>query len=369
MNRWIELFARHRIAANGAMILIVASGLWGLQQVNNQFFPDFQFDRISVSTSWNGVSAEDMYEAAGVPLQQALIGLPEIDTVTTRAREGRVDLSIAISDRAEDLASASDLIETTLSAVSLPEDLTDIRISTPQRRENIADILVYGDVPSDELATLAYRMQRELLSAGFAQINLAGLPREQIEITVNMATLLDTGLTLTDIANAVNSEYLPQPAGTTDNNRITLQLRSQTEVISLDSLLNTVVLTWPDGSALRLADIAQVERVISRNSNQLFYQGQPAMRLSLLRTAGEDTLENAQKMQDWLISFKPTLPESVQLHVYNETWQIVAAQLSMLVKNGALGMFLVLVSLFLFDLRIIVGNGRNWFDGVMLLLL
>ncbi len=348
MNGWIELFARHRIAANGAMVLIVISGLWGLSQVNNQFFPDFQFDRISVSTSWNGVSAEDMYDAAGVPLQQALIGLPEIDSLTTRAREGRVDLSISISDRADSLQSASDIIEATLSGVSLPEDMSDIRISTPQRRENIADLLIYGDVPTDELASLAYRMQRELLTAGFAQINLSGLPREQVEITVNMATLLDTGLSLNDIANAVNSEYVPQPAGTTENNSITLQLRSQTNAISLDSLMNTVILSWPDGSALRLADIATVERVISRNSNQLFYQGQPAIRLSLLRTAGEDTLDNAEKMQTWLTTFKPTLPESINIHVYNETWQIVAAQLSLLVKNGALGMFLVLVSLFFF---------------------
>ncbi|MDX1474319.1 MAG: efflux RND transporter permease subunit [Reinekea sp.] len=348
MNRWIELFASHRIAANGAMIIIVAAGLWGMSQVNNQFFPDFEFERINVSASWNGVSAEDMYDVAGVPLQQALLGMPEIESLTTRAREGRVDLSIGISDRAESLSSAADLIETTISGVSLPSDMESPRVSTPQRRESVADILVYGDVERDELAALAYRMQTGLLTAGFAQINLSGLPQQQLEITVDMTALLDTGLTLSQIAAAINNEYTPQPAGTTESNSMTLQLRSQTERINLQSLLDTVIFTWSDGSALRLGDIARVERVISRNSNELYYQGKPAIRLSLLRTAGEDTLENAETMQTWLAEFEPTLPASVQLHVYNETWQIVASQLSMLLKNGALGMALVLISLFFF---------------------
>ena len=348
MNRWIELFASHRIAANGAMIIIVAAGLWGMSQVNNQFFPDFEFERINVSASWNGVSAEDMYDVAGVPLQQALLGMPEIESLTTRAREGRVDLSIGISDRAESLSSAADLIEETIGGVSLPSDMESPRVSTPQRRESVADILVYGDVERDELAALAYRMQTGLLTAGFAQINLSGLPQQQLEITVDMTALLDTGLTLSQIAAAINNEYTPQPAGTTESNSMTLQLRSQTERINLQSLLDTVIFTWSDGSALRLGDIARVERVISRNSNELYYQGKPAIRLSLLRTAGEDTLENAETMQTWLAEFEPTLPASVQLHVYNETWQIVASQLSMLLKNGALGMALVLISLFFF---------------------
>lgn len=72
MIRWIETFAQHRIAANGAMILIVLTGFWGASQVNNQFFPDFEFDRIAVRATWSGVSAEDMYESIAVPYQQAL---------------------------------------------------------------------------------------------------------------------------------------------------------------------------------------------------------------------------------------------------------------------------------------------------------
>jgi multidrug efflux pump subunit AcrB len=348
MTKWIEIFANHKIAANGAMILIIALGLWSVGKINNQFFPDFEFNRITVSSSWSGVSAEDMYTAVGIPLQQALLGLPEIDSIFTNANEGRVSLFIGISDRAESLASASDLIEQTLSGVSLPDDAGDISISTPQRRENVADFLLYGDASLDELADLGYNVKRQLLSAGFAQVNLQGITNQQVQVSVNMESLLDTNLTLAQIAQRIDQEYTPQPAGTSSGEALTLELRSQTPEVELASLYNTIVQTWADGSTLKLGDIANIERVESRQSNQLYFQNKPAIRISLQRTAGEDTLENAELMNTWLETFEPTLPESIQLHVYNETWKIVQAQLNLLIKNGLLGMALVLGALFFF---------------------
>jgi multidrug efflux pump subunit AcrB len=348
MKQWIELFARHRIAANGAMLVIIAAGVWGLGQINNQFFPDFEFDRITVSARWNGVSAEDMYESVAVPLQQTLIGIPEIDSVTANAREGQVSLFIGISDRAESLDSASEIIEAALSTASLPEDADEPTINTPRRRENVADLLVYGDVPADELADLAYEIKNDLLKAGFAQINVQGAPRQEVQVSVGMESLLDTGLSLSHLANAIEAEYTPQPAGTSEGDKLTLQLRSQTPEISLHSLRNIIIHTWEDGSRLRLDEVADVERVISRHSNEMYFEGLPAIKLSLLRTPGEDTLENAEAMKIWLESYEPTLPDTVKIHTYNETWQIVEAQLNLLLKNGAIGMFLVLVALFFF---------------------
>lgn len=348
MIKMIETFANHKIAANGAMILIMVLGLWSIGKINNQFFPDFEFERISVSSTWSGVSAEDMYSSVGIPLQQALLGMPEIDSITTSANDGRVNLFISITDRAESLSAASDLIEDTLSAVSLPEDASDISISTPQRRENVADFLLYGDVSIDELAGLGYSVKRDLLSEGFAQVNLQGVPSQEVQISIAMESLLDANLTLAQVAQSVEQEYTAQPAGTSEGNALTLQLRSQTPEIELVSLYNTIVKTLDDGSTLKLGDIADIERVESRTSNQLYYKGLPAVRVSLQRTAGEDTLDNAEKMNNWLQTFEPTLPESINLHLYNETWRIVQAQLSLLIGNGLLGMALVLVSLFFF---------------------
>lgn len=348
MKRWIEIFANHRIAANGVMILLLLSGLWAVTLINNQFFPDFTTDRIRVSATWPGVSSEDMYSAAGEPLQQALLTLPEVKEIDTTARDNTVSFFIKLSDHAKDLTSASEAIELALATVTLPSDVEDPIVTTPQERENIADLLVYGDVPRDELVDLAYRMQSELHNAGFVEVNLLGVPSQQIDIHIPMERLLDTGLTLSQVANTIAAEFTTQPAGNTSSQSMTLALRSQTPEIDFASLQQLVVAGLGDGSDLQLGDIAEIERVISRNANELFYQQLPAIGLQLLRTPGEDTLERAEALQSWLEEFEQTLPSTIKLHSYNETWQIVSAQLSMLIKNGAFGMILVMLMLFLF---------------------
>ena len=201
---------------------------------------------------------------------------------STSANSGRVGLWISLSDRAESLSSARDIIETAVNAVDLPEPVDDLRISSPQRRENVADLLIYGEVPADELADLSYKMESQLLQAGFAQINLQGIPRQQVQIAVSTERLLDTGLTLAQIASAIGAEYTAQPAGTSTGDALTLQLLSQTPNIDFASLYDLIVTTLDDGSALRLGDIAQIERVINRNSNALYFEGTPAVRLLIM---------------------------------------------------------------------------------------
>lgn len=348
MKQWIALFAKHRIAANGAMFVVLAAGWWGLTQLNSQFFPDFEFERINVSSTWNGVSAEDMYAAVAIPLQQALLDLPEIGAISTNASEGRVNLSISITDRAGGLSNATELIETTVSNVTLPEEASEPAVTTPQRLESVADLLIYGDIPIDELTALVANARNELLASGLAQVSIQGAPLQTLEVTVSVEQLLAHQLTLTQIATAISSEYSVQPAGTADGGQLTLQLRSLTPNISTATLSDIVITTTENGGVIRLNDIAHIERVVNDNSSLLFYQKQPAIRLSILRTPGEDTLEAAEQLKQWRISAEPWLPNGVSLHTYNETWQIVSAQLQLLVKNGAVGMALVMIALFLF---------------------
>ena len=59
----IASFTEHRLAANLLMLLMLMAGLYGLQQLNRQLFPTFDFDYITVSVPWRGASPEDIERA------------------------------------------------------------------------------------------------------------------------------------------------------------------------------------------------------------------------------------------------------------------------------------------------------------------
>jgi multidrug efflux pump subunit AcrB len=71
-NSLLGLFARHRVAANLLMVMMLLSGYIALQKLNVQFFPNFELDQISVSTTWSGASAEDIESGITNPLEQRL---------------------------------------------------------------------------------------------------------------------------------------------------------------------------------------------------------------------------------------------------------------------------------------------------------
>ena len=56
----LAVFARHPVAANLLMAMMMISGLWGLSQLNTQFFPSFDIDFVSVRVTWPGASSEDL---------------------------------------------------------------------------------------------------------------------------------------------------------------------------------------------------------------------------------------------------------------------------------------------------------------------
>ncbi len=56
----ISIFARHRVAANLLMVIMLLSGMWGLHKINVQFLPSYNVDFAPVVIAWNGASAEDI---------------------------------------------------------------------------------------------------------------------------------------------------------------------------------------------------------------------------------------------------------------------------------------------------------------------
>jgi len=74
----LGVFARHRVAANLLMVMMLLSGAIALQKLNVQFFPNFELDVITVSTVWSGASSEDVETGITIPLEQRLRSLDRL---------------------------------------------------------------------------------------------------------------------------------------------------------------------------------------------------------------------------------------------------------------------------------------------------
>ncbi len=63
----LGIFAKHKVAPNLLMAMMILAGVIALNKLNVQFFPTFDLDIISVSTTWTGASSEDVDRAITIP--------------------------------------------------------------------------------------------------------------------------------------------------------------------------------------------------------------------------------------------------------------------------------------------------------------
>ncbi|MEE3280402.1 MAG: efflux RND transporter permease subunit, partial [Pseudomonadota bacterium] len=87
-NDLLGLLARHPVAANLMMAMMIIAGIWGLSKLNAQFFPNFDIDFVSVKVVWVGASAEDIEKLITEPLEQQLRGVDRAKELRSRSVDG-----------------------------------------------------------------------------------------------------------------------------------------------------------------------------------------------------------------------------------------------------------------------------------------
>ena len=347
-NDVIGIFAQHKVAANLLMVIMLLAGVWGLANLNTQFFPNFEVEVVNVRTIWSGASAEDVERSITIPLEQALRTTDGLDSMSSTSSQGLSLISLEFPE-GTDMGAATDRVEELVNAVrNLPTDAEAPEVTHVLRYEPVARLLVHGPRDIRELRPLVRRIERELLERGIAKVNITGLPEDELAIQIPQATLEDLGLSLRDVAARVAAESRDLPAGTVGRDDVGRELRTLNQRRSAQEFEQIALLADREGRLVRVADVAEVERRPRPNQVELTFRGEPTVELQLMRSATSDSLESAQIMQDWLAEAAERFPPDVSITVYDESWTLIKDRINLLLKNGLGGLFLVIGILFLF---------------------
>ncbi|MBV0932616.1 efflux RND transporter permease subunit [Marinobacterium weihaiense] len=343
-------FARHRVAANLLMLLLLLAGLFGLRNLNTQFFPTFDLDIVTVQVVWSGASAEDVERSILLPVEQELRAVNGIDTLYATASQGMASFRVELEE-GTDVDYALTEVRQKIDAIraDLPTDSEEPLVQKVIRYEGISDVILTSDRASlQELRPLAYRLEQALLEQGVRKIDFIGLPEQEIAIQVPPEQLQQLGLTLHDIAGRIRQQSLDLPAGTAARDEGARQIRSLGQQRDAEGFRQLPLLADDQGRLVRVGDIAQVSQRPRDEPVLLSWQGQPAVMLQLKRTESDDTLVAAEILNRWLAETRPTLPEGTRLIAFNESWQLINDRIQLLIKNGVSGLILVVLILFLF---------------------
>ncbi|MEC9084129.1 MAG: efflux RND transporter permease subunit, partial [Pseudomonadota bacterium] len=343
----IGFFVHHRLAGNLVMLVMLLGGVMALSRMNIQFFPTFALDVVSVRVVWSGASAEDVERGITDPLEQRLRSVDGLKKMTSTSAQGVSSITLEFHEGTDPIQAVDDVRQQVDEFNNLPADAEEPQVARVERYEPVARLLVYGDVDRAELRQLVYRFEDELLDRGIDRVTLRGLPEQQISIDVPVERLESLGLSLEQIADRVASLSRDLPAGMMAQEDATRELRAVEQRRSPQAFETIPVLSG-DRIRMQLGDIAIIRQEARDNQTVMENNGMSAVELQLQRAENGNSLTAARVFESWLTDTRPTLPATVKIKVYDETWQLIEDRISLLVNNGLGGLVLVVGLLYLF---------------------
>ena len=295
----ISWFARNSVAANLLMVSIIAGGILALKDgVRLELFPHSDPDTVTVSVPLRGATPEDVELGVAVRIEEAVQDLEGIDKITSRSVEGSTQVTIEIDadydprELLDDIKSRVDSINT------FPADTEKPVIGLRTRRWPVISVVIAGDYSEDEIRMYAERVRDDLLRVdGITQVDLGSVRRYEIAIEASPDRLREFDVTLDDISRAIRGSSVDLSAGNIRTEGGDVLIRSKGQSYRRSDFGSIVVKTNPDGSIVRVSDIAIVVDGFVEESLRTKFNGKYAAFVDVGRVGNQSALEISEKVR------------------------------------------------------------------------
>ena len=279
------------------VLIVIILGVIALMRLPIDFMPDVTLPTLSVGSSYENASPEEMEELVTRPIEEALSAVPGVEEISSVSSEGNGSVRVTFA-WGTDLADAANDIRDRLDRVigRLPEDATRPTLW----KFDLASfpILVLGassTIDPVELRRMVddqvkYRIE---CVPGVAGLDVWGGLEREIHVDVRPDLLKACGLSLDQVMAQIQSANLNLPAGEIDQGRYELTIRVPGEFLSLDEIGATVI-AKRDGVTVRVRDVAAVSDSWTKVRQIVRINGEPGVRMAIRKQSGTNTVEVAR---------------------------------------------------------------------------
>jgi multidrug efflux pump subunit AcrB len=345
----LSWMAQNSVAANLLMIAFIVGGLISLGQITKEVFPEYDLDIIDISVSYPGTSPGEVERGVVLAIEEQVRAIDGVERVTVVSREGRANLSVELISGAEANVVLQDIKSSVDRISSLPDEAENPIINLKTRRREVVRLALFGDLDESALFTLGETVKEELISlSGITQVELVGVRKPELSIEVSQAHLRAYGLTLSEIAATIRNHAVDVPAGAIKARRGEILIRTTERRDIASEFADLALISSDDGTVVKVRDIATIRDGFAETDREAYYNGKRAVILNVFRT-GEQTPQSVSKaVLEYIDGLRKTLPSSIGIEAYNDRSKIFEQRLRLLLKNGTIGLLLVLLTLGLF---------------------
>ena len=330
----------------GAIVL----GLFSLNQLSIDLYPEMEIPMLSVITSYPGASASEIEQNITRRMENSLNTVSDLKKITSRSQDN-MSVVILEFEWGTNLDEASNDVRDVLGRVEtyMPDGADKpmiIKFSTSMMP------VMYLYATANESYNGLYKLLDEKVANpinrinGVGAVSISGSPVREIQVNVDPQKIEAYNLTVEQIGQIIAQENNNIPAGSMDIGSERLALRIESE-FSESEQLKDIVLANVGGREIRISDIASVQDTIKKMTVEETINGETGVRIIIQKQSGANSVAIAQEINALLPELIKTLPPDIHIDVLMDTSTNITNSINSLAETVMFAfIFVVLVVLF-----------------------
>ncbi|MAW67909.1 MAG: RND transporter [Flavobacteriales bacterium] len=349
MRNIIAYFVKYPKAVNILVMFFIVFGVSGVLALKSSFFPLIDSKFISINATFPGASPQEVEEGVIYKIEENLKGVSGIVRVTSTSRENSGTIMVETDEDFELDAILFEVKNAVDKVPSFPVDLEPIVITKVEEQQPTVIFSLTGkNIDLKSLKNVSKNIEKDIRNIeGISQVSVSGFPDEEIEISVTEEDLLRYNLSFDEVLNSVSRTNILVTGGNIKTNREEFLIRASNKNYYANELQNIIVRSSPDGKKIRLNDIAKIRDQFSETPASSAVNNETAIILSVTSTNNEDMMDSANKINQYIDEFN-NINSNLKLTPLKDYSIALRQRTNLLLENGGLGIFLVLIFLSLF---------------------
>ena len=359
LEKLIEFALRNRLLVVLIFVFLFGIGIWTLRRISVDAFPDTTPIQVQVNTVAPALNPEEIEQQITLPVELSIGGLPGLTGARSISKFGLSQV-VATFDDSTRIIDARQYVSERLAAVELPDGIERPQLGPISTGlGEIFHYVVRSDDPNRTLEQLRtihdWVIKPELRKvSGVAEVNSWGGHEKQYHVIISPESLLNHGLTLDDVFDALEQNNHNVGGGLVTSAGQSQIVHGVGRVTTIEEIEN-IVITAYDGTPIRIGDIAVDVRVgheIRRGAVTAQGRGEAVLGLAFM-LMGENGKVVTEQLKVKLDNVKRSLPDDVIVDVVYDRTELTTAVIKTVQHNLLAGAILVILVLF-----VLLGNIR-----------
>ena len=347
--RFAEISIHNRVPVNLLLLVMVIGGFIGFRAMPREVFPIVSIDRVAISTTYAGVSPEEIEKQITIPIEKALKGVKGIAHIESTSLEGisMIELEVEegrdMKDVAQDARSRIERID------KLPEKADETVVIEIEFEAPIVVVGVSGPLPEAALRDITDDLEdRITLIDGVGTVTLGGYRDQEVWIELDPDRMYALGIGIREILLALKARNLDLAGGGLKGAREELLLRTVGEFKNIAEIEALIIRKHPGGRHLRLRDIGSARLTYEEEKGTDRINGERAITLNVTKRPQGDAITIMKEVEANIAQMRSGLPEAIEFSLTQNSATWIQSRLRTLYVNGAIGFTLVCLTLFTF---------------------